>query len=322
MQAGEYGAWSFVWLHSAAFHRKGGAPNHNEIFSKEARILYQGAIMWGSETRRNGKVLLLSGAPISTLLASDQCDGRRKGKIDAIVHVDSVVVGKPLKKLARGINMAEAAEKRRHEYGQLLGKYTRCVYEGVHSMRRTTASEVKFWRSAKRQWSHMLIEGVGLVMFGLLAFVLPVIAARPIDRVIGWLFVFAGVIGLINTAGNRDAPGFWWSLLSAALSITVGSILIEWPREPSNSLIYLFTFFFVVEGIATILYAVDHKRRLSGRWKWMVASGAVDLALAALVAVGLPATAPWAIGVLVGINMVFGGSAMIAMALYAHTARF
>jgi len=106
------------------------------------------------------------------------------------------------------------------------------------------------------------------------------------------------------------------------LSITVGSILIEWPREPSNSLIYLFTFFFVVEGIATILYAVDHKRRLSGRWKWMVASGAVDLALAALVAVGLPATAPWAIGVLVGINMVFGGSAMIAMALYAHTARF
>jgi len=54
----------------------------------------------------------------------------------------------------------------------------------------------------------------------------------------------------------------------------------------------------------------------------MVASGAVDLALAALVAVGLPATAPWAIGVLVGINMVFGGSAMITMALYAHTARF
>jgi len=50
MQAGEYGAWSFVWLHSAAFHRKGGAPNHNEIFSKEARILYQGAIMRGSET--------------------------------------------------------------------------------------------------------------------------------------------------------------------------------------------------------------------------------------------------------------------------------
>ena len=111
MQAGEYGAWSFVWLHSAAFHRKGGAPNDNEIFSKEARILYQGAIMWGSETRRNGKVLLLSGAPISTLLASDQCDGRRKGKIDAIVHVDSVVVGKPLKKLARGIYMAESRRK-------------------------------------------------------------------------------------------------------------------------------------------------------------------------------------------------------------------
>jgi uncharacterized membrane protein HdeD (DUF308 family) len=42
--------------------------------------------------------------------------------------------------------------------------------------------------------------------------------------------------------------------------------------------------------------------------------------LAALVFGGLPGTAAWAIGLLVGINMVFGGSALIAMALHAKNA--
>jgi|GEM_PF-6883546 len=57
------------------FTAKGGASNDNEIFSNEARILYQGAIMWRSGTRMNGNVLLLSGATMPALLASDQCDG-------------------------------------------------------------------------------------------------------------------------------------------------------------------------------------------------------------------------------------------------------
>ena len=59
---------------------------------------------------------------------------------------------------------------------------------------------------------------------------------------------------------------------------------------------------------------------LSGRWGWMLVSGIIDLILAAIIWGGLPGTAEWALGLLVGINMVFGGSAMIAMALHARTA--
>jgi uncharacterized membrane protein HdeD (DUF308 family) len=49
-------------------------------------------------------------------------------------------------------------------------------------------------------------------------------------------------------------------------------------------------------------------------------SGIVDLVLAALIFSHLPSTAAWAIGLLVGINMIFGGSALIAMALHARNA--
>ena len=66
------------------------------------------------------------------------------------------------------------------------------------------------------------------------------------------------------------------------------------------------------------MFALDHKRELSGRWEWMLASGIIDLVLAAIIIAGLPGTAAWAIGLLIGINMVFGGSALIAMALHAR----
>jgi uncharacterized membrane protein HdeD (DUF308 family) len=66
------------------------------------------------------------------------------------------------------------------------------------------------------------------------------------------------------------------------------------------------------------MFALEHKRELSGRWGLMLASGIVDLILAAIILAGLPGTAAWAIGLLVGINMIFGGSALIAMAMHAR----
>ena len=76
--------------------------------------------------------------------------------------------------------------------------------------------------------------------------------------------------------------------------------------------------FFMIEGVVSIMFALDHKRELSGRWGWMLASGVVDLVLGVMILSGLPSTAAWAIGLLVGINMVFGGAALIAMALHAR----
>jgi uncharacterized membrane protein HdeD (DUF308 family) len=84
------------------------------------------------------------------------------------------------------------------------------------------------------------------------------------------------------------------------------------------SLTYVLVAFFVIEGVASIMFALDHKRQLSGRWAMMLLSGIVDLVLATMIIAGLPSTAAWAIGLLVGINMVFGGVALAAMALHAR----
>jgi uncharacterized membrane protein HdeD (DUF308 family) len=172
--------------------------------------------------------------------------------------------------------------------------------------------------SLHEHWKLFLVEGIVLVVLGLLAIVLPPVATLAVEILFGWLFLISGVMGLVTTFWMRHAPGFWWALLSAVLGIGAGIVLLAWPLSGVLSLTLILIVFFTIEGIATIMYALEHKRELTGRWGFMLASGIVDLILAAIIFMGLPGTAAWAIGLLVGINMVFGGSALIAMALHAR----
>ena len=168
-------------------------------------------------------------------------------------------------------------------------------------------------------WGLFLFEGIVLVLLGFAAIVVPVVATLAFTLVIGWLFLISGGVGLVTTFWMRNAPGFWWALLSAAIALAAGVILILWPINGVLSLTLVLIAFFAVEGIATLMYAFEHKAQLSGRWVWMLASGIVDLILAGIIFAGLPGTAAWALGLLVGINMLFGGTAMIGMALAARS---
>ncbi|MGB7012588.1 MAG: HdeD family acid-resistance protein [Pseudolabrys sp.] len=170
-------------------------------------------------------------------------------------------------------------------------------------------------------WVLFLVEGVVLLVLGATAVVLPPIATLAVTILLGWLFLVSGILGLITTFWMRHAPGFWWSLLSAVLGIVVGAVLLASPLTGAFSLALVLVAFFLVEGAVSIMFALDHKRELSGQWGWMLVSGIIDLGLAIMIFAGLPSTAAWAVGLLVGINMIFGGSALIAMALHARTAK-
>jgi uncharacterized membrane protein HdeD (DUF308 family) len=175
-------------------------------------------------------------------------------------------------------------------------------------------------QSIREHWGLFLAEGIILVILGLLAIIVPPIATMAVTIFLGWLFLISGIVGLVTTFWARHAPGFWWSLLSAVLAIAAGIVLLGWPLPGAVSLTLLLIAFFIIEGVLSILYAIEHKKELSGRWGWMLISGIIDLILAAIIWGGLPGTAAWALGLLVGINMLFGGSAMIAMALHARNA--
>ncbi|HMA56483.1 MAG TPA: HdeD family acid-resistance protein [Pseudolabrys sp.] len=169
-------------------------------------------------------------------------------------------------------------------------------------------------------WVLFLVEGIVLLILGAFAVLLPPIATLAVTFLFGWLFLISGIVGLVTTFWMRNAPGFWWSLLSAVLGIVVGALLLARPLGGALSLTLVLIAFFIIEGAASIMFALDHRRELSGQWGWMLVSGIIDLALAMMIFAGLPSTAAWAVGLLVGINMIFGGAALIAMALHARKA--
>jgi uncharacterized membrane protein HdeD (DUF308 family) len=170
-------------------------------------------------------------------------------------------------------------------------------------------------RSIHEHWGLFLAEGIILVLLGLIAIIVPPIATLAFTIIIGWVFLISGILGLITTFWARGAPGFWWSLISAIIAIAAGVVLLLWPISGSISLTLVLIAFFIIEGIVSIMYAIEHRSQLTGQWIWMLISGIIDIILAVIILSGLPGSAFWALGLLVGINMVFGGAALIAMAL-------
>jgi uncharacterized membrane protein HdeD (DUF308 family) len=172
--------------------------------------------------------------------------------------------------------------------------------------------------SVREHWKAFLIEGIVLVILGLAAIILPQLASLAVTIYLGWMFLIMGILGLVVTFWARGMPGFWWSLISAVLAIAAGAILLARPVQGVLTLTIVLGAFFLAEGVTTIMYALEHRRELSGRWSWLVMSGAVDIIISGLIITGLPSSAEWAIGLLVGINLLFGGASLIGMALAAR----
>ena len=172
--------------------------------------------------------------------------------------------------------------------------------------------------AVRRHWVLFLCEGILLVVLGILALLAPVVASVAATVFFGWILFLSGLLGLISTIRARRAPGVGWSLVSALIGMAAGVLLLGWPVLGALSLTAVLIAFLFAEGIVSIMYALEHRNALSGRWGWMLASGIIDVTLAVLLFLGLPGTALWALGLILGINLIFGGWALIFMALHAR----
>jgi len=172
--------------------------------------------------------------------------------------------------------------------------------------------------AVREHWKAFLFEGILLVVLGLAAMILPPLASLAVTIFLGWMFLISGVAGLVLTFWARAMPGFWWSLVSAALAVLAGIVLLTRPAQGVLTLTIVVGAYFLAEGVATIMYALEHRRELSERWSWMLFAGVLDILISAMIIAGLPGSAEWALGLLVGINLLFGGASLIGMALAAR----
>lgn len=180
---------------------------------------------------------------------------------------------------------------------------------------------ISFAQAMHDHWSLFLTEGLLLSLLGCAAILVPPIAGLTATVFLGWLFFAAGVLGLISTFRTRGVPGFGWSLLSAFVALVAGVMLLWNPFQGLVTLTFVMVAYFIVDGILMIVLAIAHRRELSGKWEWMMLNGFVDLILAGIIIAGFPSTLVWALGLLVGIDLLFGGTTLVAMALAARKAQ-
>jgi uncharacterized membrane protein HdeD (DUF308 family) len=169
--------------------------------------------------------------------------------------------------------------------------------------------------TVRLHWQLFLTQGVIMVILGVLAVIWPQISTIAVDVYIGWLFLLSGVVGLASMFLAQNVQAFLWSLLTAALSLFVGILLLWHPTEGAVSLTLVLIAFFIVEGIFQIVASLSYRDVFPDQWGWMLASGIADLILAALIIMGWPSTASWALGLIVGVNLITSGAAITMVAL-------
>lgn len=170
------------------------------------------------------------------------------------------------------------------------------------------------------RWRIVLLQGVAMIVLGLLAAALPVVTTFAIAALIGWLLLAGGVWRAVHLVRAGSAPGFGWSLALAVAAMALGILLLMLPLPGVLTLTLALAALFVIEGLGKIMLALELRHHAQA-WGWPLASGVLDLVLAILIAAGWPATAAWAIGLLVGINMLFFGVSLTAIALAARRTR-
>lgn len=167
-------------------------------------------------------------------------------------------------------------------------------------------------------WVLYLVQGVIMMVLGVIAVLWPQISTVAADIYIGWIFLFSGLVGLVAMFWAPSAPEFLWSLLTAALTLIVGVLLLWHPVAGVVSLTLALIALFIVEGIFQIAAALRYRHAFPHTWGWMVMSGIADLVLAGVIVSGWPGTASWALGLIVGVNLITSGLAITMSALAAR----
>jgi uncharacterized membrane protein HdeD (DUF308 family) len=166
-------------------------------------------------------------------------------------------------------------------------------------------------------WKLFLAQGIVMMVLGFLAVAVPILATLAVEIFVGWLFFVAGLFRAVWVWRSRQTPGSAWSLLTAVLAVVLGLVLILRPLAGVLTLTMVLVAFFIIEGIFSIVAAIEHRRHMRS-WGWVLFSGIIDLLLAYLIWQGWPSSASWAIGLLVGINMLFLGLSLVMTALAAR----
>jgi uncharacterized membrane protein HdeD (DUF308 family) len=165
-----------------------------------------------------------------------------------------------------------------------------------------------------------VVEGVLLIVLGVLAAALPALAGVAGALVFGWVLIMAGVFGLAGIFGSRHHAHLALSVASALIALAAGALIVWSPLVGAVTLAILIAVYLLFDGVALIGLAMDQRKRAARGWPWLIVSGGLDIVLGLVIlALGARADATL-LGFLIALDLIVAGLALAALGLHARRA--
>ena len=172
-------------------------------------------------------------------------------------------------------------------------------------------------RDIKKDVNGSLISGVLLSILGVIAIVAPSLSTLFAETWIAVILIFAGFTKLVYATQTRHQGGFIWKLLLSGLYIATGIMLFVYPFTGILTLTLLLGSFLLAEGTFELILAF--KLRPQDNWTWILGDGIITLILGAMIWFQWPFNAPWLLGTLVGVSVIFTGVSRVMLSLNARS---
>jgi len=161
----------------------------------------------------------------------------------------------------------------------------------------------------KRTKGWFVGAGILLILTGTAAIALPLAFAIALEVLLGWLLVICGLVQIVHSFKALDTGRCIIRFVGGLVYLGIGIIFLVYPLRGVITLTLLLAVLFLFEGLLKIVISIQHRDERN--WGWLLASGIAGILIAAIIWAGWPETAAWVIGLLVGINLIFGGWSLI-----------
>ena len=164
-----------------------------------------------------------------------------------------------------------------------------------------------------RSWKGLMAVGVIAIVIGCIAILVPAVAAVGTAIFIGWILLIAGAFLVAAAFSAHSVGSLLLRLLWAAITVIVGIWLIVEPHNGTLTLTFVLGVYFLFMGLTRITVAFLGRGQPNAGWVGL--SGVCGLLIGILVLAKFPSSADWAIGLLVGIDLIFAGWTLTSVAL-------
>ncbi len=159
----------------------------------------------------------------------------------------------------------------------------------------------------------LTVEAVLLIVLGAVALILPLFAGLFVGAILGVVLLISGLVGLVSAFSGGAHVHRGWSVLSAVIALLVGLLILFNPPTGVVSLTLLLGVYLLLDGVSLVGLAFDQRRRGSSRWGLLLASGIVDLVLAAAIVFLSSFGSAIVVGIIVGVDLIAAGIALLAL---------